>query len=656
MFFYSRAFVANKLTCSKSKPLEAQPHRLALVADPQLVDPHTYPGRPWPLSSLTVRHTDMYLYRSYSRLQRFLQPNTIMFLGDLFDGGREWATRTTRSPEKRYKSYSELFWLGEYERFARIFFRDWRSGSPIGVEQRRTEKLPAQRILASLPGNHDLGIGLGIQLPVRSRFNAYFGDGNRVDVLGNHTICSVDAVSLTAYGQDDHNTGSQGHGLGDGPESREEKIWRPVMDFLDRARDLKARAVKRELALHRGERPGLSLSQNIRQLSGPSVVNKRELADEEDSNNSTVEFPTILLTHVPLFRPEGTPCGPQREHWPPTKIGNGQSGTLEKDERNAIAVRGGYQYQNVLTPDISKDLVEKIGNVGTVFSGDDHDYCEVVHKSYTSAENSNGGGAAAAGGIREITVKSISYAMGVRKPGFLMVSLWNPVDSHGHSTGAANKATLQTHLCLLPDQLGILSWYGIFVVLTLLLMLVRAIMVQTHGIEAFAASHSPADSEQPLLPITTAKPTTSWPNRSSAEKEKAGGQRAYPSYPSHSPHSSNSSLGSSSHAGSYTNAKGGLSVRSAAGRPRSTSPNGGYGIPASQLSSSAGGQAGLGIHFGERDEIGRGGGGGGGGIGGSGRREGAAGLWRRLEPEVRWSLWRVAWVSLGWYFWLAWRG
>src|SRR5256885_14717872 len=92
----------------------ASPHHLVFVADPQLVDPHTYPGRPWPLSSLTVRHTDLYLRRSYSMMQEYLHPDTTIFLGDLFDGGREWAThKNSSSPEKRYKKYGEKFWLKE---------------------------------------------------------------------------------------------------------------------------------------------------------------------------------------------------------------------------------------------------------------------------------------------------------------------------------------------------------------------------------------------------------------------------------------------------------------------------------------------------------------------------------------------------------------
>ena len=63
-----------------------------LIADPQLVDPHTYPGRSALAYSLTVRHTDKYMRRAFGKLIDGLDPDSVFFLGDLFDGGREWVT------------------------------------------------------------------------------------------------------------------------------------------------------------------------------------------------------------------------------------------------------------------------------------------------------------------------------------------------------------------------------------------------------------------------------------------------------------------------------------------------------------------------------------------------------------------------------------
>jgi hypothetical protein len=98
-------------------------------------------------------------------------------------------------------------------------------------------------------------------------------------------------------------------------------------------------------------------------------------------------------------------------------------------------------------------------------SGDDHDYCEYVH-AYGSA-------GAGSPGVREVTVKSISMAMGVRRPGFQLLSLIPP----NARLDTALTATQADTPCLLPDQLGIyLSVYIPFLVLSLLTLLVSNIV------------------------------------------------------------------------------------------------------------------------------------------------------------------------------------
>ena len=491
----------------------ANPHRLLFVADPQLIDPHTYPGRPWPLNPLTYKYTDLYLRRTYSRFQTILYPDTTFFLGDLFDGGREWSTRTTTSPEKQYRKYGDDFWMNEYRRFGDIFFKHWSDG---GMEPRLGQ--PGRKLITSLPGNHDLGFAKGVQLPVRDRFNAYFGDGNRIDVIANHTFVSIDSVSLSALGLES-------------PQQLE-SIWKPTKDFLENAKKQKKRLILRELRAQQGLKPYPGMPHH--------VIEKDDLATSKlpHANDDITEFPTILLTHVPLYRAPGTPCGPLREHWPPTAQPAGQP-PLEHDDRNAIAVRGGYQYQNVLNREITADIAEKVGDIRYAFSGDDHDYCELVHKAYASA----------GGGIREITVKSISWAMGVRLPGVVLISLWNPVNEHGKPLdGDANK-TIQTKLCLLPDQIGTFLKYGMLFGLTFTLLLLRATLV-TLGV----ISTGDDRTESPLLPTTN----------TSSENEKSQQQR----YPDNAagPHSSNSSTSSERN--------GNLSVR------RQTV--GSYGLPSAQ--------------------------------------------------------------------------
>jgi hypothetical protein len=381
--------------------------------------------------------------------------------------------------------------MNEYRRFGDIFFKHWSDG---GADARPGQ--PGRKLISSLPGNHDLGFAKGVQLPVRDRFNAYFGDGNRIDVIANHTFISIDSVSLSALGLES--------------AQQLEGIWKPTKNFLENAKRQKRRLIQRELRAQQGLTPYPGMPHH--------AIEKEDLAKSEllHANDDITEFPTILLTHVPLYRAPGTPCGPLREHWPPTAPPAGQP-PLEHDDRNAIAVRGGYQYQNVLNRELTADIAEKVGDIRYAFSGDDHDYCELVHKAYASA----------GGGIREITVKSISWAMGVRLPGVVLVSLWNPVDEHGKPKNGDGSKTIQTKLCLLPDQIGTFLKYGMLFGVTFTLLLFRAAFV-TLGVIS-----TPAEQTQnPLLPTTN----------TSAENEKSQ-QQQYQDL-THEPHSSNSSTSS----------------------------------------------------------------------------------------------------------------
>jgi hypothetical protein len=438
--------------------------------------------------------TDNYLRRSYNQLQWQLNPDSIFFLGDLFDGGREWVTAHGKfeDPEwgphpkneqkylkKWHKTYREAYWLKEYARFGDIFLDPWvKAGAALGATQKR------RKLVASLPGNHDLGFGAEIKVPVRNRFETYFGEGNRVDVIGNHTFVSVDTVSMSAASSDV----ARRHDL--------KEIYGPVEHFLDNVREAKQKAVERELRFLRGESQDLAqFKHKIQQLTTKVRV-KAKSDDKPTSGNNGPELPTILLTHVPLHRPPGTPCGPLRERWPPTKPAKGQTQPVFPDHRNAISVSRGYQYQNVLGEKDSEKLIKKVGNVVHAFSGDDHDYCEVTH----SPEQAN---------VREITVKSISMAMGVSEPGFLLVSLYNPIDDKGNPLYPdSGKPTLQTHLCLLPRQVSTYIRYVSFAIFCIALLVIRAFLVPLLKLKPFALA--PAEPGFPatgrgILPVFKAK-------------------------------------------------------------------------------------------------------------------------------------------------------
>jgi ethanolamine phosphate phosphodiesterase len=594
---------------------------LVFIADPQLIDPHSYPDRLWLLQKLTISHTDNYLKRSYIQLQKYLHPDTLFFLGDLFDGGREWKTAhggdddpewaAAQRPAKEKallpmwrKKYGEDFWLREYNRFGKIFFEHWNDGgTEPGAGQR------GRKIIASLPGNHDLGFGAKIKVPVRNRFQAYFGDTNRVDVIGNHTFVSIDAVSLSA----------RVAGEEDGVDTR--NIYEPVEEFLRNVQSLKRKAMARELRYQNRDLMDLRQEHKVVNLSS---VDFSHLPSQDPGASSS--FPTVLLTHVPLYRPPGKPCGPFREHWPPTPRQPGQTQPVDPDDRNAISISKGYQYQNVLSDTDSKMLVSAIGDVVSVFSGDDHDYCEVVHPDKNN--------------VREITVKSMSWAMGVRKPGFLMLSMWNPVDasgvplgtlSGGHgATSSTPATTIESHLCLLPDQIGILIRYGVFAGLTLLCLLTGAILTGIGYMKPFAPVY---ESLHPSTILPTYNRDRK--NRELEESPVSG--------------TSNSSTTSTSSVGGAN-----LAPRNTTARTRSVSPtHGGYGLPTTQASYVPPVINGTRNGWTEKADEEE-----------HGWKETTKGARRRYDVrklgmiemvfrETIWSVWRVAWVVILYYVYLA---
>ena len=161
----------------------------------------------------------------------------------------------------------------------------------------------------------------------------------------------------------------------------------------------------------------ISLSSKNERLSQPHADFIKSLAP--------AKRPRLLVVHVPPYRPADSPCGPLRE------------------SHESIRIQRGYQYQNVLDPDISQ-LIWDVVNPAVIFAGDDHDYCDYTHDN----------------GVHVYNAKSFSWAMGVKNPGVQLVTL---IGQEYH-----------TELCLLPDQLWLFKCYGYALVLTILCIVVLA--------------------------------------------------------------------------------------------------------------------------------------------------------------------------------------
>lgn len=336
-----------------------------------------------------------------------------------------------------------------------------------------------------------------------------------------------------------------------------------------------------------------------------------------------------------------------REHWPPSKPAKGQLEPLTVDHRNAISVSKGYQYQNVVGEEDSIDLLKKVGNVVHAFSGDDHDYCELTH-------------AESQGSVKEITVKSISMAMGVPTPGFLMMSMYNPIDGEGKPLSGGQGQTLQTHLCLLPQQLSTFARYAGFAFVCIVLLTIRAFLVPILKLEPFALEPGPGEGPSPAaLPVFKAK-VDDYDNHRPGSGYGYSGSSTY-----HSPHHSSTRDRSSSMHTTPGIKPNGLAAqaRNAPPPPRlgrynsshkersghSGNGNGRWGWAAENGVSRAGPKIEISMD-GDDDYY----------DGGKSRWKAAGsrgrGTLRLVLREFWTTAWRVAWMVLGVYAYLAWKG
>ncbi|KAK0212804.1 Metallo-dependent phosphatase-like protein [Desarmillaria ectypa] len=328
-------------------PFHSAKHVL-IVADPQILDHRSYPGRSALLTFLSRLFTDLNLRKSW-RAAATKKPDAVVFLGDMMDGGRFEMT------DSEYEDY--------FRRFLQIF--DIKADIPTYF----------------IPGNHDTGLGISATFShdARARFISHFGPLNSQFSIANHTFVLLDAPTLV---EEDYRRNGRGQSFDD---------WKATPD-------------------------------------GPIQFAKSFAAGQRTQ-------PVILFSHVPMSRPDGSNCGPLRE-----------KGTIRRGV--------GLGYQNTLGKQTSTFLLDSFRPT-LIFSGDDHDYCDYRHEFRLDGQLRH---------VREITVKSFSMAMGVRRPGFQLLSLIPP-----------NEASRSSHAdkpCLLPDQIGIyLNIYAPLIVLSLLSLL-----------------------------------------------------------------------------------------------------------------------------------------------------------------------------------------
>ncbi|XP_042517183.1 uncharacterized protein C630.12 isoform X2 [Macadamia integrifolia] len=151
----------------------------------------------------------------------------------------------------------------------------------------------------------------------------------------------------------------------------------------------------------------------------------------------------VLLTHIPLYRPDWTSCGPHR------------SSPIINQRVSYAAYDQEIIYQNYLSEETSSHLLDLVKPV-LVLSGHDHDQCTVTHLRKF-------------GPVTEHTVGTLSWQQGNLYPSFMLLS----VSKLSFSNRTDLEDAVSTHLCFLPMQTHIYIWYLSLFVITLLVPLLR---------------------------------------------------------------------------------------------------------------------------------------------------------------------------------------
>lgn len=159
--------------------------------------------------------------------------------------------------------------------------------------------------------------------------------------------------------------------------------------------------------------------------------------------------PRVLLTHIPLYRPDRTSCGPYRS----SEVINQRIARSPYDQ--------GIIYQNYVTEGSSKRLLDLIKPV-LVLSGHDHDQCTITHETQHGA-------------VKEHTLGTVSWQQGNWYPSFMLLSVGN----FALDNGSSPDPVVVVHLCFLPAQLFIYIWYIILFVVTILSLA----LWPTHGLD-----------------------------------------------------------------------------------------------------------------------------------------------------------------------------
>ncbi|KAG0026973.1 hypothetical protein BGZ81_005965 [Podila clonocystis] len=415
-------------------------YRIVLIADPQLTDWYSYKQTGW-LLTLVQTYTDLFMRRSFSKLHQALKPDAVLFLGDLNDGGRDTVDEAVRA-QNRGRFMEHVF---QSENTA------WNQ-EPIVVDAADIDTQASKEEGEGLLDNSQ-----------ESTNNRVIQESvSRPTYLANKDIPSTaqEREAARRAGKSVRLYVAGNHDVGYGNDLISKMALRFKRDYG---------ALNYEIRL--GNHSVVVLDTLSLSAEDPIIRNEAQMFLNQ-IGQETPTLPRILFTHIPLYRLDTTYCGQQRE------------------SSRLILDQGGFQYQNMLNPVLSREILDKI-KPDMVFSGDDHDWCEIGH-IVNRGELSSGAYGAGDRSERlslapEVTLPTFSFAQGILQPGFVMLSLYNPNSLAGNnfaavpssSTGLpaaivadsssgylarpSGASTFEYEECMLPNQLRIYFVYiGLF--------------------------------------------------------------------------------------------------------------------------------------------------------------------------------------------------
>ncbi|KAF9197375.1 hypothetical protein BGZ49_002215 [Haplosporangium sp. Z 27] len=361
--------------------------------------------------------------RSFHHFHSSLKPDAVVFLGDLNDGGRV--------------SYGDVFEKNKERFFEKIFATKstaWNQ-EPVVMDMANDNTAPSYSVEEVEHNGSDQK-----DINITGHYNQLVdlpSDPNERETIRN----SGKSVRLYVAGNHDV-------GFGD-------TLIRPVML---RYKQLFG-SVNYEIVVGNHSLvvlDTLSLSSNVTDIREESQQFLDNIANEAPS------LPRILFTHVPLFRLDSTYCGDARE-----------------SEKQILDIKG-VQFQNMVNKPLSREILRGI-QPDVIFSGDDHDWCEVAHSLDGRL-------------TPEVTLRTFSFSQGTLQPSVLMLSLYNPelttrneyqmvpgssglpVSTGGENYESlarpSNNTTFVYEECMLPNQMSIYMCYASLLSITVSLILI----------------------------------------------------------------------------------------------------------------------------------------------------------------------------------------